>query len=46
MRSAKNVRLPLVKLIPPEKLLKRGHFVGILIAGNVKFIAVLKTTLI
>jgi hypothetical protein len=46
MGSLKNVRLTSVKLIPVGKLLRRGHPVGILIAGNVKSIKVLKTTLI
>jgi hypothetical protein len=42
--SVKNARLILVKLIPAGKHLKRGHFVRILIAGNVKFTVLLKTT--
>jgi len=46
MGNVKNVRLTLVKLIPAGKLLKRGQFAGILIAGNVKFMQVLRNTLI
>jgi len=35
-----------VKLIPVGKLPRRGHSARILVAGNVKSIEVLKTTLI
>ena len=46
MRNVRSVRRTPVKHIPAGKLLKREHFVRILIAGSVKFTAVLKTTLI
>jgi hypothetical protein len=44
-RSVKHARLIIVMIIPAGRPLKRGLSVRIPITGNVKFIVLLKTTL-